>query len=96
MSLFVEILIIEAGGGILGPFCPPRCFSLHPTSFFPPDLHMNGTLCFDAVRRLPSEELLIMSRVTFCAAGGCERGEEARRGRKIETTTTAAERRLKS
>lgn len=78
-SVSVEILIIRGekrGFSLLLP--PPCCFSLHPA--FPPDLHMNGTLCSDIVSRLPNEGALIMSRVIFCAAGGCERGEEGREG----------------
>lgn len=91
MSVFVEILIIRGEKEDSRSFCPPHCFSLYPT--FSPDLHMNGTLCSDIVSRLPNEGALIMSRVIFCAAGGCKRGEEGREGRKIETTT--AERQLK-
>lgn len=67
MSVSVEILTIR---GEKRGFFFFFCFSLYST--FPPDLHMNGTLCSNIVGRLPNEGALIMSCVIFCAAGGCE------------------------
>lgn len=72
MSVSVEIFRVRAERE------DSRCSSLYPT--FPPDLHMNGSLCSDIFSRLPIEGTLIMSCVIFCAAGGCMQGEGGRGG----------------